>query len=182
MIKPAHTHSTTRDPATGRIKVEHGDTAQVTGSEFQVAQFSTASALPQVMEIVAPEPIDITEIEMTVNIGGVNVSIFDASGGTAGGTFTPIDATTTNIRELKAPSFTVGTGGTFTPSGNPIGPPMSVGAGTGSGAGNVLSNTARQSRRISLPAGTYYAVVSLLAGVTSFTGNLVLTISEVIDS
>lgn len=178
MIKPAHTHSTTRDPATGRIKVEHGDTAQTTGSEFQAAQFSTAALAPQVMEIVAPEPIDITEMEMTVNLGGVNVSIFESSEGTSGGTFTPLEVTTTNRRAPRTPSFTVGTGGTFTPTGNPMRPVMSVSTGA---SGAVLSNTERQTKRFSLLAGTYYVVVGLLSGVTSFTGNLVLTISEVIE-
>jgi hypothetical protein len=179
-IKQAHTHSTTRDPSTGRVKVEHGETAQTTGTEFQTAQFSTAALAPQVMEIVAPEPIDITEMEMTVNLGGVNVSIFEASDGTAGGTFTPLEVTSTNRRVPKTPSFSVGTGGTFAPTGNPMRPPLSV--NTASSGNNVLSNTRRNTKRFSLAAGTYYVVVGLLVGVTSFTGNLVLTISEALDS
>ena len=178
--KPAHAHSTSRDTDVGRIRVEHGETSQATGTQFQAQSVATASLNPQVMRIVAPEPIDITEIEMTVNLGGVSVSIFEAGDGAAGGTFTPVTLTSTNRRIQKTPSFTVETGGTFNPVGNPVRPPLSV--STGASGNNVLSNVSRQERKLSLLAGTYYVVIGLLVGVTSFTGNLVLTISEVLDS
>lgn len=178
MTKPAHAHSTSRDTAIGRVRVEHGETTQATGNQFQVAQASSASLTPQVMRIDAAEPIDITEMSMTVNLGGVNVSIFEASEGAEGGTFTPVSVSNTNRRNPQSPNFTASTGGTFTPSGEALLPPMSVSTGT---TGNVLSNTEKRTGILSLPAGVFFVVTGLLSGVTSFTGNLVLTISEVLE-
>jgi hypothetical protein len=172
-IKPAHAHSTSRDTAIGRVRVEHGETAQATGTQFQVAQSSTAAALPQVLRVDAPEPIDVTEMQMTVNLGGVNISIFEAADGTEGGTFTPVSVSNTNRRNPQAPSFSASAGGTFTPTGDPVLPPMLASVDLGGRSVNE--------RQLSLPAGTYFFVTGLLSGVTSFTGQLVLTISEVLE-
>lgn len=174
---PAHAHSTTRDAATGRIRVEDGSTAQAVGAEFTTAQVSTAALSPQVARITAPEPIDLSQIEMTVNLGGVTVQVFEESAGTAGGTFTAQPVQSTNLRNPRAPSFTVETGGTFAPTGAPL---QRMTVSTGTSGSNLLSNTRRLDRPLALPAGVYYVVTGLLAGVTSFTGELLLTISEAV--
>lgn len=175
---PAHAHSTTRDAATGRIRVEDGSTAQATGSEFTSAQVSTAALAPQVARITAPEPIDLTHIEMTVSLGGVTVQVFEASAGTQGGTFSAQTVQPTNLRNPRAPSFTVESGGTFTPTGPAL---QRMTVSTGASGANLLSNTRRLDQVLSLPAGTYFIVTGLLSGVTSFTGELLLTISEALD-
>ena len=158
-----------------RLRVECGSSAQAAGNEFTATQTSTAAISPQVMRLVAAEPIDITGAEMTVNVGGVNVFIYESTAGTAGGTFTALPAQTTNLRNPRTPSFSAATGGTFTPSGSAI-RQMTVSTGT-SGA-NLMSNTRQMSGVVSLPAGTYYIVTGLLAGVTAFTGELIVTIVD----
>jgi hypothetical protein len=127
------------------------------------------------MQIVATQPIDITEMEMTVTAGGVSVQVFEADDGTASGTFTELPVQSTNLRAPKTPSFTVSGGGAFVPSGQAIGR-MSVSTDT-----NLLSNTRSRQGRLSLPAGTYFVVTGLISGVASFTGELIIRIAEVIE-
>jgi hypothetical protein len=159
-----------------RLKVDVGSSSQASGDEFQTTQSSTAVASAPVLRITAPEPIDITEMEMTVVLGGVNVQVFQASAGTPGGTFTAAPIQSTNLRNVKAPSFSVASGGTFTPSAAAL-RQMVVNGGT---AVAPLASVNRVNRRVlSLPAGTYYIVTGLLAGVASLTAELIVTIVDV---
>jgi hypothetical protein len=158
-----------------RLKVQTGTSAQTSGSEFETTQTSTAATAPQVLRITAPEPVDITEMEMTVVLGGVSVQVFEASAGTAGGSFTAAPVQSTNLRNPKAPTFSAASGGTFTPSA-PALRQMVVNGGT---ALAPLASVSQVNRKpLSLPAGTYYIVTGLLSGVASVTGQLVVTIVD----
>lgn len=159
-----------------RVKVEDSSTAQASGFEFQTAQTSTGSTTPQVLRVTAPQPIDVTEMEMTIVIGGVNVQIYEASQGTPSGTFTAVPVQSTNPRKLKSPTFSIASGGTFAPTGNAL-RQMMVNGGTA--VAPLASQLRVNSKRLSLPAGTYYIVTGLLSGVSTFTGQLIVTITEV---
>ena len=159
-----------------RLKVDVGSSSQAAGDEFQTTQSSTAASSAPVLRITAPSPIDVTEMEMTVVLGGVNVQVFQASAGTPSGTFTAAPIQSTNLRNVKAPSFSVASGGTFTPSAAAL-RQMVVNGGT---AVAPLASVNRVNRRVlSLPAGTYYIVTGLLAGVASLTAELIVTIVDV---
>ena len=159
-----------------RLKVDVGSSSQAAGDEFQTTQSSTAASSAPVLRITAPSPIDITEMEMTVVLGGANVQVFQASAGTPGGTFTAAPIQSTNLRNVKVPSFSVASGGTFTPSAAAL-RQMVVNGGT---AVAPLASVNRVNKRVlSLPAGTYYIVTGLLAGVASLTAELIVTIVDV---
>ena len=172
--KPAHTHSTLRDTVVGRVRVEHGETTQATGQQFDIFQEFTAIAAPSVTKIVATQPIDIDNIEFNVLLNGGSVSVFEAASGSEGGTFTPLVPVSSNQRLNPAPTFSASTGGTFIPSAAPL-RKMSAQA--------VANSSASKSTRgrLSLLAGTYFVVTGLLSGVLSLTGDLVITISEAIE-
>lgn len=163
---------TSGDITVTRLKVEDGSTAQASGDEFTTTQSSTSSLTSQVMRITATEPIDITGMDITVALGGVLVSLYDAASGVAGGTFTASPVSSTNLRRPKAAPFASAVGGTFTPSAAAV-RQMTVSTGT-SGA-NLISNTRSMQGVLSLPVGTYYIVTGLVQGVTTFTGELILT-------
>lgn len=159
-----------------RLKVDVGSSSQAAGDEFQTTQSTTAVASAPVLRITAPSPIDVTEMEMTVVLGGVNVQVFQSSSGTPGGTFTAAPVQSTNLRNVKTPSFSVASGGTFTPSAAAL-RQMVVNGGT---AVAPLASVNRVNKRVlSLPAGTYYIVTGLLAGVASLTAELIVTIVDV---
>jgi hypothetical protein len=173
-IKPAHVHSTTRQTEVGRVRVEDGSTTQATGQQFDILQEFAAIAAPTVIKIVAPLPIDIDGMELNILLNGGNLSIFEASAGTEGGTFTPITPVSSNQRLNPAPSFSASTGGTFVATEPPL---RRMSAQAAANSSSVRANN----NRMSLPAGTYFAVTGLLSGVLSLTGETVITISEVIQ-
>ena len=121
-----------------RLKVQDGSASQTSGTEFQATQLSTAALSPSVMQLTATDPIDITSLEMTVSLGGVNVQIFEASAGTAGGTFTAIPLQTTNLRNPRTPTTAAAGGGTFTPTGAAL---RQMAVSTSTSGANILSNT-----------------------------------------
>jgi hypothetical protein len=166
---------TSIDKLSARLKVEDGSTAQASGSEFQTTQSPAAVTGPQVLRIVATEPIDITEMELTAIVGGSSVQVFEASAGVAGGTFTAAPIKSTNLRNPKMPSFTAATGGTFVPSAAAL---RSMVVNSGTAVAPLASVNRVNKRALSLTAGTYYIVTSLLAGVTAFTGELIITIVD----
>lgn len=168
---------TSDDLSVTRLKVEDGSTAQASGDEFTTTQSSSSALTPQVMRITATEPIDITGMDVTVSLGGVVTSVYEAASGVAGGTFTAAPTPSTNLRRPKAAPFAAAVGGTFTPSASAV-RQMTVSTGT-SGA-NLLSNTRSMRGILSLPVGTYYVVTGLAQGVTTFTGELTLTVRRAV--
>ena len=158
-----------------RLRVECGSSAQASGNEFQTTQSSTAASSAPVLRITASDPIDITEMEITAVTGGVNVQVFESSAGTPGGTFTASTVRSTNLRNVKTPSFTAAVGGTFTPSAAPL---RQMVASSGTSVAPLATFNRINNKVLSLPAGTYYIVTGLLAGVTAFTGELIVTIVD----
>jgi hypothetical protein len=158
-----------------RLKVDSSSAAQASGSEFQTTQSPSAVSSPQVLRIVAPNPIDITGMELTAVVGGSSVQVFESSAGTPGGSFTATPIKSTNLRNVKSPTFTAATGGTFTPSAAAL---RTMVANSGTAVAPLASVNRVNNRVLSLSAGTYYIVTGLLAGVTAFTGELIVTIVD----
>ena len=159
-----------------RLRVECGSTAQESGREFQTTQSPAAASSPQVLRIVAPISIDITSLELTAIVGGSSVQVFESSAGTPGGSFTAAPIKSTNLRNVKAPTFSAATGGTFVPSAAAL---RTMVANSGTAIAPLASVNRVNNKVLSLPAGTYYIVTGLLAGVAAFTGELIVTIVDI---
>lgn len=168
MIKPAHTHSTTRDPNTGRIKVEHGDTAFITGASFRLDYVidMTQGADPILFKFVISEPIDLTLSSIELVEGGVHYEVFSLLEAAEDAAFTtPVNRVfSRNSRVAGSSGVQVFTGGTITETGEAS---TNVFVRTASGGGNRASAVNSETSRRGFPATTAFAKISILDGVNT---------------
>lgn len=125
MIKPAHTHSTSRDPDAGRIRVED---VGVSESRFNSGKSYRLDYVIDIPEDTGPlylkfdiqAPIDLTLSEVALVQGGVHYEVFTASQITETTSFDTVDNRIfpRNSRVTPDPKVQLLSGGTFTVNAN----------------------------------------------------------------
>lgn len=184
-VRPTDDLVTDPRGTTPRIKVDPGQTGFFARRMWSIAyEFATANPIadtPLVFRFIIPTDFIIHAHSLTVDSGGVVLRTYREDQGTAGGTFSPLFLQSENdMGEQPAYQFETiaGIGGTFTPTTGqlPITPlrvrTSGATAQQSSVGGSVVSEKGRA-------AGTYYAVLSRMTGVSgNCTGVYNLVIEE----
>lgn len=180
---PAELLTGTTNP---RLRVDVGQTGFFERRTWSINyEFSTTNpiaATPLVFRFIMPTNFIIHAHGLTVDQGGVTLRTYTAAQGTPGGTFGTSQALSSenSMDEQVAYSFQsqVASGGTFTPSAGqvPLTPlrvrTANATAQQSSVGGEAVSEKGRA-------AGTYYAVLSRMAGVSGdCTGVYTIVIEE----
>lgn len=168
MIKPAHTHSTSRDPNTGRIRVEHGSEAFESGltyrfyHKFDIGQ----SDDPVYLKYTISGDVVLTLSDLFVTEGDAEYTVWTQSQGTETTAFdsslkvrqTNLMSSNTNPERVSFVS--VESGGVVTLTGEPS-DLVEVTTATGGNNASVLSPEASDR---GFPATVAYVRIARLDG------------------
>lgn len=169
-----------------RLRTDNGQTGFFERRMWSLNyEFSTANpiaATPLVFRFVIPVNFIIHAHFLTVDQGGLTLRTYEASQGTPGGTFGSPQILIAENRMTEAPEYAIQaqvvSGGTFTPTGGqvPITPLRVRTAGATAQQSSVGNGTVSEKGRA---AGTYYAVLSRMTGVSGdCTGVYTIVIEE----
>lgn len=169
-----------------RIRVDVGQTgffARRTWSlNYELASTNPISATPLVFRFTIPVNFIIHAHSLSLDQGGLTLRTYNAAQGTPGGTFntthTPVSENSMTENVAYTFQTAIASGGTFTPTAGqvPLTPlrvrTANATAQQSSVGGEAVSEKGR-------PAGTYYAVLSRMTGVSGdCTGVYTLVIEE----
>lgn len=169
-----------------RVRVDAGQTGFFDRRMWELAyEFASANpiaATPLVFRLIIPTNFIIHAHGLTLDQGGLTLRTYAAAQGVAGGTFdTPFDPVSANSMSESAPytfQSQIASGGTFTPNvgQRPLTPirvrTANATAQQSSVGGESVSEKGRS-------AGTYYAVLSRMTGVSGdCTGVYTLVVEE----
>lgn len=160
------------DGPVARMRVDNGQTGffarRMWSIAYEFASVNPINTTPLVFRLIIPTNFIVHAHSLTVDQGGVTLRTYREAQGTPGGTFTPLLLQTENgMSEQPDYQFQAlaGVGGTFTatPGEAPITPlrvrTSGATAQQASVGGSVVSEKGR-------PAGTYYAVLARMTGVS----------------
>lgn len=186
MTGRASVHSTSRDNAFGRIKVETGTTAFSQNRSLRVSEPLTLdSVAAPVMQIEFNSPINFTLVQQTLlcDLGGILYQVYRSEQGTVTAPFNdPIAPIRRNSR-TDAPAYTpqisIAKGGIFTPNvGETPVDTIRIRAGENANKATNVSGAEESSR--GLPPNSYYIIISTISGIAgAVAGVLELLYDEV---
>ena len=169
-----------------RLRVDNGQTGfferRMWSLNYEFASTNPIAATPFVFRFTMPVNFIIHAHYLTVDQGGITLRTYEASQGTPGGTFGYPQILIAENRMTEVPEYVfqsqVASGGTFTPAGGqvPITPLRVRTAGATAQQSSVGQGTVSEKGRA---AGTYYAVLSRMTGVSGdCTGVYTIVIEE----
>lgn len=173
MVKPAHTHSNSRDPEVGRIRVEDVGVSEArfdAGKAYRM-DYDLSMAQnddPLTFKFVISETIDLTLSEINLVSGGIHYEVFTSAQVTE---TTPYGTTENRIfpRNSTQPvntGLSMLSGGDFTVNTNEE-PNTNLYVRTASGGGNKQSAIAAEASKRRFPATTVYVRFTILDGVNT---------------
>jgi hypothetical protein len=177
---PADRHSTRRDPAIGRIKVDVANTAFWESKEYRISkEILGLDSTPLVLKVVSVGDFILQKQELTCDAGGIRFSAYRAGQGTEGGTFTAEQVYSVNFMDSTGgvipPTVTISSGGTFTPNSDPV-EVLRVVTSNSTSQQSTVTGAVGDER--GLPAGTYYLVFENIAQSGSSNGTYSLKWEE----
>lgn len=156
-----------------RLRVDVGQTGfferRMWALNYEFASANPIAATPIVFRFILPTNFIIHAHGLTVDQGGVTLRTYTAAQGTPGGTFgTPQSLLSENSMSEIAPyafQAQVASGGTFTPTGGQV-PLTSLRVRTAGATAQQASVGGEAVSEKGRSAGTYYAVLSRMTGVS----------------
>lgn len=169
-----------------RLRVDNGQTGfferRMWALNYEFASANPIAGTPLVFRLIIPTNFIIHGHGLTVDQGGVTLRTYTAAQGNAGGAFGVTHTPTSENAMTEAPAYAfqaqIVSGGTFTPSLGeaPLTPLRVRTAGATAQQSSVGGQAISEKGR---PAGTYYAVLSRMTGVSGdCTGVYSLIIEE----
>lgn len=169
-----------------RLRTDNGQTGfferRMWSLNYEFATANPIAATPLVFRFVMPVNFIIHAHFLSVDQGGITLRTYEASQGAPSGTFGTPQILIAENRMTEAPEYAiqaqVASGGTFTPTGSqvPITPLRVRTAGATAQQSSVGNGTVSEKGR---NAGTYYAVLSRMTGVSGdCTGVYTIVIEE----
>lgn len=156
-----------------RVRVDVGQTGfferRMWSLNYEFATANPIAATPLVFRFTIPTNFIVHAHGLTVDQGGLTLRTYTAAQGVAGGTFGATHTPSSENSMTEAASYTfqtqIASGGTFTPNGGelPLTPLRVRTAGATAQQSSVGAEAAAEKGR---PAGTYYAVLSRMTGVS----------------
>lgn len=182
------THDLLTDPmgSATRIRVDPGQTGffarRMWSLNYEFASTNPIAGTPLVFRLIIPVNFIIHHHSLSVDQGGMTLRTYLAAQGTADGTFDTAYSVVSDNSMTEAPTYAfqaaIASGGTFTPTEGqrPITPLRVRTAGATAQQSSVGGEAVSEKGRA---AGTYYAVLARMTGVTGdCTGVYNLVIEE----
>lgn len=174
------------DGAARRLRVDNGQTGffgrRMWSLNYEFASANPIAETPLVFQFDIPVNFIIHAHYLTIDQGGITLRTYEASQGTAGGTFATPHILISENRMTEAAAYTfqaqVASGGTFTPTAGqvPITPLRVRTAGATAQQSSVGQGTVTEKGR---NAGRYFATLARMTGVSGdCTGVYTIVIEE----
>lgn len=169
-----------------RLRVDTGQTGffgrRMWAINYEFASTNPIAATPLVFRVIIPVNFIIHAHTLTLDQGGATLRTYAAAQGVAGGTFasahTPVSENSMTEQAAYTFQSQIASGGTFTPNGGqvPLTPLRVRTAGATAQQSSVGGEAVSEKGRA---AGTYYAVIARMTGVSGdCTGVYNLVIEE----
>ncbi len=182
---PASVHGTRRDPDKSRLKTDTSNTAFWEGKEYYFDREILDLSGTLVFKFELTKDAIIQAESLTCDNGGLRMRVYREGQGVEGGTFDTTEVIEKNAVGGDFPvvdtTSTMLSGGTFTPSAEPLGKSkvtlrVSSGSSGGSGKGTAVEATVGSERGV--PLGIGYIVVDSIAQSGSSSGVLYIKFEE----
>lgn len=169
-----------------RMRVDNGQTGffarRMWAINYEFSSTNPIAATPLAFRVIIPVNFIIHAHTLTIDQGGATLRTYAAAQGVEGGTFstvhTPVSENSMTEQAAYAFQTQIASGGTFTPNGGqlPLTPLRVRTAGATAQQSSVGGEAVSEKGRA---AGTYYAVIARMAGVSGdCTGVYNLVIEE----
>jgi hypothetical protein len=156
-----------------RLRVDVGQTGfferRMWSLNYEFASANPIAATPLVFRFILPTNFIIHAHALTIDQGGMTLRTYTAAQGTPGGTFSTVHAISSENSMTEAAPYafqaSIASGGTFTPNAGqvPLTPLRVRAAGATAQQSSVGGQAVSEKGRA---AGTYYAVLARMTGVT----------------
>ena len=178
---PASRHSTRRDPAFGRVRVDPGNTAFWEGREYRISYEYSVGGTPLVIRFESPIDFILQTQDLSIDEGNIRFRAYRSTQGSEGGTFDesiPIyGANIMNETPSVPTQISITTGGSFTPdAGQSATETIRVRTANATSQRTTVTGSLGDERGLS--PGTYYLEFARIDGTNTATGVFTLEWEE----